>query len=99
MTTHAHSSKPDDTNDDWYFAMSEPNREMLRKILWRYLRADNEPPTRQQLVEVMGWQQLENDVMTDYLNWLERAKAYFDRRGIAWTTTNINRSQRLWAHE
>lgn len=86
----------DDT--EFFDQLTPSEQDTLRRVAWKYLRR-TDTPDLQMLLDLTYWQQLDNDVLEAYTDWLVRTKARFESRGIPWTTGELMRRAHVWEHE
>jgi hypothetical protein len=85
---------------DYFDGLTPEDRDRLDTAARRCpLSLPKMPMDRLILQEVLAWQRLEIDVLDAHADWLARTKAKFERRGVEWTTDNLNRYSRLWELE
>ncbi|WP_156296382.1 hypothetical protein [Mycobacterium paragordonae] len=83
---------------DYWAALPDEMRTKLSEIAWRYLRM-RVVPDRETALELLAWQQLENEVLEAHNQWLEKVKTRIERSGLEWTRENLLRYCRLREHE
>jgi hypothetical protein len=85
---------------DWWASLTPERQEALNEIAREsILQLDCYPMIYEVAAELLEWQQLELEVLDAHADWLARTKAKFERRGLEWTTENLNRYSRLWECE
>ncbi|WP_158241009.1 hypothetical protein [Mycolicibacterium goodii] len=85
----------------WWWDLPQEQRDKMDAIARRsILRLDCYPYGNAEVAaELLAWVNLEAEVAEMHVEWLTRTRRKFERRGVPWTTENLERYSRLWEVE